>query len=79
MKTRDLDRERSELKVTQAEFLARYNEGLPASFPRASRPLLAEYRKKYPGQFKEDGLWSLELHRKKFVDWLPMYLKSLES
>ncbi|MGH7175538.1 MAG: hypothetical protein ACREGR_04235 [Minisyncoccia bacterium] len=78
MKMRDFDRERSELRVPQAEFIARYNEGLPATFPKASAALLKEYRTKYPGQFKPDGLWSLEIHRKKVMDWLPAHLKSLE-
>ena len=78
MKGPDLDRERSEKKVTIATFLESYNENLPTAFPRASLPLLREYRGKYPGQFKEDGLWSLDQHRKRVMDWLPMYLKSLE-
>lgn len=79
MKGPDLDRERSEKKVSIGEFLKAYNTGLPEQFPRASLPLLKEYRKHYAGQFKIDGLWSLDLHRKKFMDWLPMYLKSQED
>lgn len=79
MKGPDLDRERSEKKVTMGEFLATYNDKLPEQFPRATLPLLREYKKRYASQFKEDGLWSLDLHRKKFMDWLPMYLKSLED
>lgn len=77
MKGPDLDRERGEKKRSQPEFLRMYNEGLPPGFPRATTATLAEYKKRYRGQFK-DGLWSFELHRKKFMDWLPMYLKSLE-
>ena len=78
MKGPDVDRERSERKHSLAEFLALYNEGLPPAFPRATAALLAEYENQYAGQFK-DGLWSLDLHRKKFMDWLPGYLKSRES
>ncbi len=77
MKGPDMDRERSERKHSRAEFLTLYNEGLPISFPRATAALLAEYQVRYPGQFKDD-FWSLGLHRKKFMDWLPGYLKSLE-
>lgn len=77
MKGPDLDRQRSEKKHSLVEFLALYNDGLPLEFPRATAALLAEYQNRYGGQFK-DGLWSLGLHRKKFMDWLPGYLKSLE-
>ena len=77
MKTPDLDRARSERRVTLAEFLRSYNTGLPEQFPRASPSLLRAYKLQYPAQFKDDGLWSLDIHRKKFMDWLPMHLKSL--
>jgi hypothetical protein len=77
MKGLDLDRERSERKRSRAEFLALYNDNLPSNFPRASEALLLAYQGQYSGQFK-DGFWSLDLHRKKFMDWLPGHLKSLE-
>lgn len=76
MKAPDLDRERSERKLTLPDFLKTYNRGLPEGFPRASSILLEAYKRAYPSQFK-DNLWSLDLHRKKFMDWLPQYLKSL--
>lgn len=78
MKGPDPDRVRSEQKRSSAEFLTLYNEGLPTGFPRATAPLLAEYKSRFTDQFK-GGFWSLELHRKKFMDWLPGYLKSIES
>lgn len=74
----DLDKERSEEKHTLLNFLKIYNQGLPTGFPRASSALLEAYKKLYPSQFKIDGLWSLDQHRKRFMDWLPMYLKSLK-
>ena len=79
MKGPDLDRERSERKLPLADFLTAYNEDLPPEFPRASRALLEEFKKQYAIQFKDGGLWSLGLHRKRVMDWLPMHLKSLES
>lgn len=77
MKPPDANRVRSERRLPLAEFLDTYNENLPEAFPRATRELLKEYQRRYPGQFKE-GAWSLDQHRKKFMDWLPMHLKSLE-
>jgi hypothetical protein len=78
MRPVDLDRERSERRLSLAEFLAAYNEGLPTQFPRASRTLLEAYQRNYPGQFVRAGDWSLGEHRKKVMDWLPAHLKSLE-
>ena len=76
MKGPDLDKERSEEKHTLSDFLKIYNKGLPLGFPRASASLLDAYKKAYPSQFKADNAWSLDLHRKKFMDWLTMHLKS---
>lgn len=74
----DVDKVRSEERHSLGTFLKLYNEALPPEFPRASRSLLALYQQSYIGQFKDDGLWSLDAHRKKFMDWLPLYLKSLQ-
>lgn len=79
MKSPDLDRARSERELTLPEFLACYNENLPTSFPRASLPFLKEFRLRYPGLFKVTGAWSLDVHRKKVMDWLPAHVKSLEG
>ncbi len=78
MKGPDLDRERSEEKHTLARFLQIYNAGLPTGFPRASLTFLRTYQNRYQEQSKEQGYWSLDLHRKKFMDWLPGHLKALE-
>ncbi len=75
MKTPDLDRERSERLVTMADFLKAYNDGAPEGFPRATKSLLLEYKSLYAGQFKDDDLWSLDMHRKKIMDWLPGRLR----
>lgn len=78
MKTPDLDKERSERKLSLTDFLESYNENLPSEFPRASLSSLREFKKTYPGLFKSgDDLWSLDQHRKKFMDWLPQHVKSL--
>ncbi len=77
MRGPDLDKERSEEKHALASFLKIYNTGLPSGFPRASVSFLEEYKKRYPEQFKDRGYWSLDLHRKKFMDWLPGHLKSI--
>jgi hypothetical protein len=76
MRSPDLERERSERPLTPAAFLEAYNENLPASFPRATPESMDAYRKAYPALFKGKK-WSLDQHRKKYMDWLPQYLKLL--
>jgi hypothetical protein len=78
MRGPDLDRERSERKHSLEEFRNLYNEGLPREFPRATSALLAEYQREHVDQFK-GGFWSLDLHRKRVMDWLPGHMKSLEA
>ncbi|MBI3572467.1 hypothetical protein HY091_02980 [Candidatus Kaiserbacteria bacterium] len=70
MRTPDLDRLRSEKVRSLAEFLKLYNENLPLAFPRASAALLEQFRSAHSGLFKGRGVWSLDLHRKKVMDWL---------
>jgi hypothetical protein len=70
MKLPDLDRLRCEKQCSLADFLTLYNEDLPAAFPRASKALLAEFKETHATFFKTDD-WSLDVHRKKVMDWLP--------
>lgn len=76
MKLPDLDRERSEKKISPGDFLKSYNENLPEAFPPASTVLLNEFKKANPNLFKDNGSWSLDQHRKKVMDWLPAHIKN---
>ena len=67
---------REELKISQqriplSDFLETYNKNMPQSFPRASLSLLEKFKNEHLTLFKTDNLWSLDLHRKKLIDWLP--------
>jgi len=77
MKTPDFDKERSEKSLSLLDFLESYNENLPSGFPNASLPFLKEFKKTYPKLFKDDNLWTLVQHRKKFMDWPPQRKKCL--
>lgn len=70
MKMPDVDRVRSEMSRSLADFLRLYNENLPATFPRASTSLLEEFRAAHVNLFKTTGVWSLDVHRKRVMDWL---------
>ena len=69
MRTPDLDRARSEQSRSLTDFLKLYNENLPGAFPRASAALLKEFRVNHADLFRADT-WSLDLHRKRVMDWL---------
>lgn len=69
MRTPDLDKARSEKTHSLAEFMKLYNENLPAVFPRASIALLKEFQSTH-GDTVKSGVWSLDQHRKKVMDWL---------
>lgn len=71
MRGPDLDRERCERKLSLAQFLVSYNEGLPSEFPRATQSLLKEFNTSHPDLFKTGNVWSLDQHRKRVMDWLP--------
>ncbi|HWU24285.1 MAG TPA: hypothetical protein VN086_00855 [Candidatus Paceibacterota bacterium] len=74
----DLDRERSEKKLSLKEFSICYNEGLPEGYPPVTVPLLKTFSVINAHSFKEPGVWSLDQHRKKVMDWLPSYLHKSE-
>ncbi|MEJ0053273.1 MAG: hypothetical protein WDN10_00900 [bacterium] len=61
----------SEMLVPLADFLKSYNRDMPESFPRATTALLRKFKESNASLFKHGDLWSLDLHRKKIIDWLP--------
>lgn len=78
MKAIDVDKERSEKLLSMDDFMKLYNKDLPSDFPRASTLFLREFKKTYPGLFKSENGWSLDQHRKKFMDWRPQRIGSLD-
>ncbi len=80
VKPMDFEKERSEKNRSISDFLESYNENLPPGFPLASNSNLKIFQNTYPSLFKvkdSENSWSLDRHRKKVMDWLPQYIKSL--
>ena len=71
MKSRDYDRENSELLIPFKDFLKSYNKTIPVGFPKATGALLKEFRAANISLFKHGEMWSLDQQRKKVMDWLP--------
>ncbi len=62
----------SQTRTSLLDFLDSYNKNIPVGFPRASADLLKKFREGHPSFFKHGELWSLDEHRKKIIDWLPL-------
>ena len=53
-----------------ADFMESYNKSTPKGLPRASVKTLKQFYESYPSLFKNDHDWSIDKHRKRFMDWL---------
>jgi len=78
MRNPEPEKERSERKLSLNDFLATYNEGLPEEFPLASIPLLKKFQEARPKLFRDGDVWTLDKHRRQFMDWVRQYVRSLE-
>ncbi len=62
--------------ISLADFLKSYNKSIPEGFPRASTALLKRFKEMHSSLFKRGDSWSIDLHRKKILDWLPQNNKA---
>jgi hypothetical protein len=62
----------SQMQISLSDFLESYNRNMPINFPRASVSLLKKFQDSHTTLFKNGDLWSLDQHRKKLMDWLPL-------
>jgi len=63
------DLEKNQLGTSLASFMESYNKGVPKSFPIASIKILKQFQEIYPSLFKKEDEWSIDKHRKRFMDW----------
>lgn len=77
MKRKDPQLELNKLRTTIDVFIKAYNQTLPQGFPVASASTLRKFQEAYPLLFKDKAEWSIEKHRKKLMDWLPMHANGL--
>ncbi len=62
----------SEIQISIGEFVRSYNKNIPEGFPHASESLLKKFKEEHAAFFKHGESWSLDEHRKKIMDWLPL-------
>ncbi|MBX4200341.1 hypothetical protein KW790_02690 [Candidatus Parcubacteria bacterium] len=60
-----------EIFLTTHEFMESFNGNMPDGYPRVTAFTLQKFKDAHTSLFKSDGLWSLSLHRKRMIDWLP--------
>lgn len=73
------DLEINQVVVTASAFIELYNKTIPEGFPHASIKLLNKFQFEHPTLFKNKSEWSIDKHRKKFMDWLVSHQDILES
>ncbi len=61
-----------EVELSSLEFIKYYNQNVPAGFPLVSRKLLERFQASHASLFKKGDLWTIDQHRKKIMDWLPL-------
>jgi len=64
------DLEVNQKKTPLAGFMESYNKSVPENFPRASIKVLKQFQDIYPSLFKNKNEWSIDKHRKRFMDWI---------
>ena len=77
IKLPDLVIERSLRERSMTDFLNSYNKSIPLTFPSATASALLKFKRENASLFKGNTSWSLDKHRKKFMDWIPQYYRSI--
>jgi len=76
--TTDTQTDENAEEATPKAFMAYYNDNIPDAFPRATLRTLRDFQSQYPSLFKKEDVWSINKHRKKFMDWLSSHREPKE-
>ncbi len=61
------------VEMSLDEFKTYYNENTPLAMPRATKESLLEFQVTHDSLFEKSGLWTIDKHRRRVMDWLPSY------
>ena len=64
----------NETPMTAQEFLKSFNDNMPQGYPLVTPEILEKFKLAHPHLFKSPNLWTLDLHRKRMIEWLPQNL-----
>jgi len=59
--------------LSLAEFINYYNKNTPVAMPRATKEALLAFQVSHPTIFEKSGLWTIDKHRRRVMDWLSSY------
>ncbi|HEY4505878.1 MAG TPA: hypothetical protein VJJ24_00235 [Candidatus Paceibacterota bacterium] len=76
MRTVNKELQANQDQISLLDFLGSFNKNMPAGYPLATAGLLKEFKESHEVLFKNGDSWSLDLHRKRFMDWLPRNIES---
>lgn len=60
--------------MTEGEFIDSFNKNMPEGYPKVTIDILKRFKEAHLSMFKGKGMWSLDQHRKRMIDWLPQNL-----
>jgi hypothetical protein len=62
--------------LTPAEFLESYNRNMPEGYPHITLEIMKRFKEQNATLFKKGDVWTLDLHRKRMIQWLPQNINS---
>lgn len=57
-------------ELTLDVFIEYYNSNIPVDYPPATPKTCHEFQVKFPNLFKDNELWAIHKHRKRYMDWM---------
>lgn len=64
----------NEVPLSADQFLESFNANMPAGYPHVTTQILEKFKQAHPNLFKDANTWTLDLHRKRMIEWLPQNL-----
>jgi hypothetical protein len=64
----------NETPLTATEFLESFNSNMPLGYPHVTLDIMKKFQQAHQSLFKKPNIWTLELHRKRMIQWLPQNL-----
>lgn len=64
----------NETPLSAEEFLESFNANMPEGYPHVTMEILERFKLAHPNLFKKPNVWTLDLHRKRMIEWLPQNL-----
>lgn len=61
----------NEVPLSATEFKESFNQNMPAGYPHVTLEIMDKFRFAHPNLFKKPNVWTLDLHRKRMIEWLP--------